>query len=47
MADHAVYPQSTPATVRRRKELAPATHDAFMAFSKAVFADGALDERTK
>jgi AhpD family alkylhydroperoxidase len=30
-----------------RKELAPATHDAFQEFSRQVFADGALDKKTK
>lgn len=31
----------------KRKSLAPHTHAAFEAFSKAVFSDGALDEKTK
>lgn len=31
----------------QRHALAPETNDAFRAFSKAVFADGALDRRTK
>jgi len=31
----------------RRKELAPATHDAFKEFGRRVFADGALDAKTK
>lgn len=44
---HDLYHPTTPEEHRRRKELAPATHDAFTAFSKAVFAEGALDERTK
>lgn len=30
-----------------RKDLAPAQHEAFRAFSRAVFAEGALDEKTK
>ena len=42
-----IYHPTTPEEHRRRKELAPQTHDAFTAFSKAVFADGAIDERTK
>jgi AhpD family alkylhydroperoxidase len=33
--------------VARRKELAPDTHAAFEAFSRQVFAEGALDEKTK
>ncbi len=42
-----VYPTVTNELAQRRKELAPATHDAFQAFSKQVFADGALDQKTK
>ena len=42
-----LYHPTTPEIARRRKELAPGVHDAFDAFSKAVFADGALDEKTK
>src|SRR3954471_9765150 len=38
---------TTPEIAGRRKELAPRTHDAFEAFSRAVFADGALPEKTK
>jgi AhpD family alkylhydroperoxidase len=45
--DQTVYPVATSELARRRKELAPATHDAFQAFSRQVFADGALDEKTK
>ena len=45
--DEAVYPVATSELVHRRRELAPATHDAFQAFSRQVFADGALDEKTK
>jgi AhpD family alkylhydroperoxidase len=42
-----MYPRTTPEIATRRKELAPGTHDAFEAFSRAVFADGALPEKTK
>ena len=42
-----IYHRTTPEEHRRRKELAPGIHDAFTNFSKAVFADGALDEKTK
>lgn len=42
-----LYHRTTPAEHRRRKELAPGIHDAFTEFSRAVFADGALDEKTK
>lgn len=44
---HDVYPQATAAMSARRKALAPETHDAFTAFSRQVFADGALSEVTK
>ena len=46
MAD-AMYHPTTPEIAERRKELAPGIHDAFEAFSLAVFADGALPEQTK
>jgi len=42
-----VYPRATAAIGRRRHELAPAIHEAFQAFSKTVFAAGALPEKTK
>jgi AhpD family alkylhydroperoxidase len=42
-----VYPPATPEIAARRKELAPHTHEAFEAFSRAVFAEGALPETTK
>jgi AhpD family alkylhydroperoxidase len=42
-----MYPPTTPEIAARRKKLAPNTHDAFEAFSRAVFADGALPEKTK
>jgi AhpD family alkylhydroperoxidase len=42
-----VFPQATAAMSARRKALAPETHDAFTAFSKQVFADGALPSATK
>jgi AhpD family alkylhydroperoxidase len=43
----AMYQRTTPEQAQRRKRLAPETHEAFEAFSKAVFADGALPEKTK
>ncbi|MGH3966890.1 MAG: carboxymuconolactone decarboxylase family protein [Mycobacterium sp.] len=43
----AMYHPTTPEVHKRRKELAPHIHDAFEAFSQAVFADGALPEKTK
>ncbi|MBU3030606.1 carboxymuconolactone decarboxylase family protein [Paracoccus marinaquae] len=40
-------PKPTRELVDRRRALAPEAEDAFRAFSKTVFADGALDGRTK
>ena len=45
--DDAVYPPATGEIGLRRKALAPAIHDAFEAFSRAVFRAGALPEKTK
>jgi AhpD family alkylhydroperoxidase len=42
-----MYQPTTREQAKRRKDLAPAIHDAFEGFSKAVFADGALPEKTK
>jgi AhpD family alkylhydroperoxidase len=42
-----LYPAATRELAQHRKELAPGLHDAFQAFSRAVFAEGALDEKTK
>ena len=42
-----LYPQRSPELIRRRRELVPDTAAAFEAFSKQVFAAGALDEKTK
>ena len=44
---HPVYPAPTRDLAARRAELAPATQDAFEAFSRQVFAEGALSEKTK
>lgn len=41
------FPKGTTALAARRRQLAPKPNDAFEAFSKAVFADGALPEVTK
>jgi len=41
------FPRATCAHGERRHTLAPEADDAFRAFSKAVFSDGALDARTK
>lgn len=42
-----LYPASTRELATHRAELAPETHDAFQTFSRQVFADGALPEKTK
>jgi AhpD family alkylhydroperoxidase len=41
------YPHNSRDLDGWRKELAPAQHEAFRNFSRAVFAEGALDEKTK
>ncbi|MEQ6898925.1 carboxymuconolactone decarboxylase family protein [Microbacterium sp. KR10-403] len=41
------YPKRTPELLRRRDEVVPDTAAAFQAFSRQVFAAGALDEKTK
>ncbi len=46
MAD-AIYPLSTRELAERRRALAPETEKAFQAFSRQVFADGALPSKTK
>lgn len=45
--DTPMYPQSTRDLAKQRETLAPEPLQAFKAFSKAVFADGALDRKTK
>ncbi len=42
-----LFPTNTGALAKRRKELTPDATAAFEAFSRAVFADGALDGKTK
>lgn len=46
MAD-SMYPKSSAELARKRRELAPEQAEAFKAFSESVFADGALDGKTK
>jgi AhpD family alkylhydroperoxidase len=41
------YPPATREVAHRRRQLAPATHEAWDAFSRQVFADGALPSKTK
>lgn len=45
--DQAMYPSPTKEIAKKRAELAPEPLAAFKAFSKAVFASGALDVKTK
>ena len=42
-----IYPPAQAHLARMRRELAPDTEAAFVAFSRQVFADGALPARTK
>jgi AhpD family alkylhydroperoxidase len=42
-----IYPTVSRELANKRRELAPGPHAAFEAFSAAVFADGALDAKTK
>ncbi|WP_459545787.1 carboxymuconolactone decarboxylase family protein [Nocardia sp. X0981] len=42
-----VYPAATQDIGARRRELAPDIHQAFDEFSRQVFADGALPQKTK
>lgn len=43
----ALYVQATPEIQERRQRLAPEAAQAFSAFSKSVFAEGAIPARTK
>ena len=45
--DKSLYPESSADIARKRRELAPKPLEAFKAFSAAVFADGALNSKTK
>ena len=42
-----MYPAATPEIAARRRQLAPEINEAFESFSHAVFAEGALPEKTK
>jgi AhpD family alkylhydroperoxidase len=42
-----IYPAATRELAEQRKRLAPNAAEAFKAFSRSVFAEGALPERTK
>jgi AhpD family alkylhydroperoxidase len=45
--EHGMYPPPGGELAAKRRELAPETLKAFHAFSRQVFADGALDAKTK
>ncbi len=47
MSEYELYPKPNAAIAKKRAELAPEPLAAFKAFSKAVFAAGALDAKTK
>ena len=47
LADQQLYPQATRALAEQRSRLAPGPAEAFRAFSRSVFADGALQGKTK
>ncbi len=42
-----IYPSSSPEIAAKRRALAPETEKAFQAFSRQVFADGALSAKAK
>ncbi|WP_433503694.1 carboxymuconolactone decarboxylase family protein [Pseudonocardia halophobica] len=42
-----IYPAATPEIGARRRQLAPEIDQAFHSFSRTVFADGALPQKTK
>lgn len=46
MPEH-LFPPSTPQVSAKRAELAPETQQAFRAFNKQVFAEGAISGKTK
>ncbi|MDR8389976.1 carboxymuconolactone decarboxylase family protein [Aliifodinibius sp. S!AR15-10] len=45
--NHQVFPPATPEMSKKRADLAPDQVKAFRNFSKVVFQEGALDEKTK
>ncbi len=42
-----MYPKASAELAKKRRELTPKQSEAFKAFSQSVFADGALDRKTK
>jgi len=45
--DEQMYPEATRQIAEQRKRLAPGPAEAFQAFSKSVFAEGAIPAKTK
>lgn len=45
--ENSLYPSATPEIARKREQLTPETLNAWRAFSRQVFADGALSAKTK
>ncbi len=45
--DRPIYPNTSKEMAQKRRQLAPKTLEAFKAFSDQVFADGALERKTK
>ncbi len=45
--NNSVFPPATPTMLQKRADLAPDQVEAFRNFSKAVFKEGTLDEKTK
>ncbi len=45
--ENSLYPAATPEIAKKREQLAPETLNSWRAFSRQVFADGALPGKTK
>jgi AhpD family alkylhydroperoxidase len=45
--ENSLYPSATPEMAKKREQLTPETLNAWRAFSRQVFADGALSAKTK
>jgi len=45
--ENSLYPAATPETTKKREQLTPETLNALRAFSRQVFADGALSAKTR
>ena len=45
--ENGLYPPATPEMSKRRASLAPEITESFRSFSRTVFKEGALDEKTK